>query len=359
MITEATLGKALGGGLGPGLERSRAVDGPLETLLGSIAAHPDELLGPPSLARHLPPRQEVTTAPVERQPMRRSSTRVVPTSLPMRASPPAKQLSWTPEQCSEGPQCGQRPGMTSIFGSRFCCHPGCNDCLVENSALPFNTIKITCHCSSSSSSSSSSTATISPTRQAGVHEDDSGHNNTDAAVTESDDIALNVTAAAKSLLYVSLAVVVCACVLLGAVYACCMRRSAVTKTLKKKAEHDSVEALRHAFRQSELRSLLVQVDDEEETHVTAGAPRALVAGVDGGVQPSAQQCAEADREVERVLAATSARGVLGTGSPSERTAKFRRLVRLIHPDKGLVSGERANMALRRVVEARHELDDAA
>jgi len=239
---------------------------------------------------------------------------------------------------------------------------------VKHSALTFRTIKITCQCSSSGSSTrsisrNSSNASVSPTKQGGSHGVDNGHSNTNATVPETDDATVDVPAAARSLLkYVMLAVVVCACVILGAVgavYFYFMRRSASGKHLKKKAEQESVEALRHAVRQSELRSLLPQVHSEEETHVTASAPTAPAAGVDSDVHPSVQQCAEADREVERVLAASTAREVLGTGSPTQHAARFRQLVRLLHPDKGLVNGERANLAYRRVVEAKHELDDTA
>lgn len=121
-----------------------------------------------------------------------------------------------------------------------------------------------------------------------------------------------------------------------------VRRLRVQKDLKRKAEHESADALCRAFQQSELRSLLAQVD--EEAHAAAGE--------DGGAQPSAELCAEAEREVEHVLSAPTAREVLGIGSPNERTARFRQLVRLLHPDKGLVTGARANMAFRRVVEAK-------
>lgn len=368
MIAGAALHGAHGG---LGLEQSLGDKEPFEAALGNILSHPDELLGPALLAHDIPPsthNEAIThpaaTAPALRQPMLRSRA-VVSTSLPTSESPSAKQLSWTPKQCSEGPQCGQRPGSSIILGSQFCCQPGCSGCLIEHSALTFHIIKVTCQCSSGSKSStnsvsrSSNSMTVSPTQQEDGHGDHRGHNKTDAVVTETDDAAVNVPAAARSLLYILLAVVVCACLLLGAVYVYFMRHSTVKKHLKKKAEHESVEALRHAFRQSELRSLLAQVEDEENAQVTSAAPRAPAAGVDGGVQASAQQRADADREVERVLSAPTAREVLGTGSAAERTAKFRQLVRLIHPDKGLVSGERANLALRRVVEARHELDDAA
>merc|ERR1712039_801994 len=65
--------------------------------------------------------------------------------------------------------------------------------------------------------------------------------------------------------------------------------------------------------------------------------------------------AKAEAEVERVLGIRNARELFGTGSAMERRAEFRRLARLLHPDKMLVSGERAALALRRVVEAAKDL----
>lgn len=60
--------------------------------------------------------------------------------------------------------------------------------------------------------------------------------------------------------------------------------------------------------------------------------------------------AEAMQEVERVMATKESRAIFGGGTIIEQKIEFRRLVRLLHPDKGLVSGPRATLALRRVVE---------
>lgn len=66
--------------------------------------------------------------------------------------------------------------------------------------------------------------------------------------------------------------------------------------------------------------------------------------------------AEAAHEVERILATASGSEALGGGSAGEQKREFRRLVRLLHPDKGNVSGERASLALRRIVEANRTLE---
>mmetsp|Transcript_37879 Transcript_37879/g.102549 ORF Transcript_37879/g.102549 Transcript_37879/m.102549 type:complete len:339 (-) Transcript_37879:37-1053(-) len=60
---------------------------------------------------------------------------------------------------------------------------------------------------------------------------------------------------------------------------------------------------------------------------------------------------EAQREVDRVLAAPNLHWVLGGGTSAETKQEYRRLLRLLHPDRGLCSGERAASALRRVAEA--------
>lgn len=75
-------------------------------------------------------------------------------------------------------------------------------------------------------------------------------------------------------------------------------------------------------------------------------------------QPGADQRAEALRQVDHILSARSVSAVLGGGSLHERRSEFKRLARLLHPDKNLVSGERASLALRRLVEA-HKTMNAA
>lgn len=95
-----------------------------------------------------------------------------------------------------------------------------------------------------------------------------------------------------------------------------------------------------AFHESELRSLLADLEEAEaEPGLKCLADR-----------PESAQRAEAAREVERVLAARDAGAILGGGSPAQQRSAYRRLVRLLHPDKNLAAGDRATLALRRVVE---------
>eukprot|EP00418_Pyrodinium_bahamense_P095918 CAMPEP_0179038998 /NCGR_PEP_ID=MMETSP0796-20121207/14921_1 /TAXON_ID=73915 /ORGANISM="Pyrodinium bahamense, Strain pbaha01" /LENGTH=464 /DNA_ID=CAMNT_0020735331 /DNA_START=149 /DNA_END=1543 /DNA_ORIENTATION=+ len=100
---------------------------------------------------------------------------------------------------------------------------------------------------------------------------------------------------------------------------------------------------RDAFREDELRRLLLQVEEEE--------PERALPALQGQALPlDPARRAEAVQEVERVLAARDLQTLFGDGSSTQRRSEFRRLVRMLHPDKGLVSGERATLALRRVVE---------
>lgn len=95
-----------------------------------------------------------------------------------------------------------------------------------------------------------------------------------------------------------------------------------------------------AFRGSSQETKRLLTPEEDEVKGTAPPP----------VGDSALR-AEAAREVERILAAPNQLAVLGGGAKKERTARFRQLARMLHPDKGLVEGDRASLALRRVVEA--------
>jgi hypothetical protein len=102
---------------------------------------------------------------------------------------------------------------------------------------------------------------------------------------------------------------------------------------------------------SELTALLADIEEEERRMLTG--PRSF--------QPRESESPalreEATREVERVLTAKSAREIFGTGGPGERRAQYRRLVRLLHPDKKAVEGQRASLALRRVVECYRSLSE--
>lgn len=79
--------------------------------------------------------------------------------------------------------------------------------------------------------------------------------------------------------------------------------------------------------------------------------------LDSPASPSSKK--EAVQEVERILATRDMRALLGDGTVVEQKLEFRRLVRLLHPDKGLVAGERANLALRRLVEYRSLVSSSA
>jgi hypothetical protein len=97
---------------------------------------------------------------------------------------------------------------------------------------------------------------------------------------------------------------------------------------------------------SELASLLADIEEEERRMLTG--PRSFA--------PTNRE--EATREVERVLNAKGAREIFGSGGSGEQRAQYRRLVRLLHPDKKAVEGQRASLALRRVVECYRALTEA-
>lgn len=98
----------------------------------------------------------------------------------------------------------------------------------------------------------------------------------------------------------------------------------------------------------DLRRLLV-----EEGQVAQRQPLSLEFPEETTVHDLAAARARATSEVDRILAARSAEAVLGGSSREERQAEFRRLVRLLHPDKGLVeAGDvKANLAMRLCVAA--------
>jgi len=86
---------------------------------------------------------------------------------------------------------------------------------------------------------------------------------------------------------------------------------------------------------------------------TAGVPLP-VPDFDGGIS-SGDPRKDAQREVERVMAAPNPHMVLGGGNVEQTRREFKRIVLLLHPDRGYVQGERASLALRRVVEANQTL----
>jgi len=109
------------------------------------------------------------------------------------------------------------------------------------------------------------------------------------------------------------------------------------------------------LQESELRALLADIEEEERLMLTAG-PRSLRPGSQSGKAPTKD---EALFEVERVLSAKSAKEIFGGGGANEQRACYRRLVRLLHPDKKVVEGQRASLALRRVVECYRALAEGS
>lgn len=59
----------------------------------------------------------------------------------------------------------------------------------------------------------------------------------------------------------------------------------------------------------------------------------------------------AEGEIDRILGTRDITDVLGKGSLEHQRSKFRQLAKLLHPDRGVVSGDRANLALRLAVAA--------
>lgn len=108
-----------------------------------------------------------------------------------------------------------------------------------------------------------------------------------------------------------------------------------------------------AFTEDEFRRILSD-SEQDEPLLALTAPTAETAWYDN---PASR--AKAAAEVERVLAVRNSCDIFGAGTIAERKAEFRRLARLLHPDKRLVTGDRASLALRRVVEAARHLQAVA
>jgi hypothetical protein len=123
------------------------------------------------------------------------------------------------------------------------------------------------------------------------------------------------------------------------------------------------QALRGAFAEGELKSLLAEADGDDGESLGNQDPRLALPpsprSSPAPQTPSRAQRAEAEREVERILEAKDAKNIFGDGTASQQRAEYRRLIRLLHPDKGLASGQRATLALRRVVEANTALTGSA
>jgi hypothetical protein len=93
----------------------------------------------------------------------------------------------------------------------------------------------------------------------------------------------------------------------------------------------------------------MHTDDEDDTvqRFLDGPVRATKESKDHLTQKAA-------KEVERILACRDVEQILGGGTPTEQRRAFNRIVRLLHPDKGLTSENdtRASLALRLAFAAR-------
>lgn len=120
------------------------------------------------------------------------------------------------------------------------------------------------------------------------------------------------------------------------------------------------QASRSSFHEGECEALLAGIDREEAGTVNLEpilSPRREEKAIPGPVSDPTQR-AEAEREVERILAIRNPCAIFNNGTKTERRSEFRRLVRMLHPDKQVVGGERANLALRRLVEAYRSMNAA-
>jgi len=152
----------------------------------------------------------------------------------------------------------------------------------------------------------------------------------------------------------SLGVALAATALLVVALAACLFLRAKGKALEPEDDEEEVsrEASREALLNGELRQML---SDAEQADPELFAGRSSRGKSAPPLEPDPAQRAEAEQEMERVLSAKDASGLFGHGDAQQQNKAFRRLVRLLHPDKHLVSGPRANLALRLVLESHRSL----
>lgn len=176
---------------------------------------------------------------------------------------------------------------------------------------------------------------VTTTRNVAFDDDRAGASVVDASATlPSTSPSLVVATAATALVVVALA-------------ACWFLRA------KKKAfEPQDEEASREALLNGDLRQLL---SDAEQADPELFVGRSSEGKTAQPLEPDPAQHAEAKQEMERVLSAKDASSIFGHGDAQQQNRAFRRLVRLLHPDKHLVSGPRASMALRLVLESHRSL----
>lgn len=137
-----------------------------------------------------------------------------------------------------------------------------------------------------------------------------------------------------------IAVFVCCCLLVCCCRGCrAGRASAAAKGDKGRTKGSEASSEESGPDQGELLMILEDVE-RMEPGVSQGAPT-----------PDPALRVEAEREVERIISARGTKDMFGGGSLVQQKSEFRRLVRMLHPDKQLVSGPRATLALRLLVEA--------
>jgi len=145
-------------------------------------------------------------------------------------------------------------------------------------------------------------------------------------------------------------------VVVMALAACCFLQPKGKAFQPEEEEEDTEELLEEAGREAlpngELRRLLSDAEQADPELVVGHPSEGTSAQLR---KPDPAQRAEAEQEMERVLSAKDASSIFGHRDAQQQNKAFRRLVRLLHPDKRLVSGSRANMALRLVLESHRSI----
>jgi len=111
---------------------------------------------------------------------------------------------------------------------------------------------------------------------------------------------------------------------------------------------DEEDGTRNTLLDGELRQML---SDAEQADPELSVGRPSKGKPANSLEPDLAQRAEAEHQMERVLASRDTSSLFGHGDAHQQDQAFRRLVGLLHPDNNLVSGPLANLALRRVLEA--------
>lgn len=235
--------------------------------------------------------------------------------------------------CDSGHKCKHRDDYSYELIDYFCCEASCGKCEIINSQV-HNAIDVTCMCRSKPA----------PAVKHGM------------PVTKS----LSNTVSSVASVFVMSLLGFTACLLVyrlaSKCYGCQLQAAlwANTEEMVDVESHSPIgpraaePVRRGACREGELWCLLADLE--------AAAPDLAQREELATPLPDPVLRAEALRAIEQILEAPRARDIFGGGIPSEQKAEFRRLARLLHPDKGLASGERANLALRRLMEAHRSLE---